>query len=224
MGEIIRAARGLAFDGGFICSASSAELFSPTTLRASRLQSMFWPCEGMSLGTATEKTTEWGFTPVYIRPLPASEIRHSRVGIPQFWREDGKQVDMEELKSKKIALVVSTNAKLSFSPQSICLSIPLAVSPSSSVKELTTLSIAQAASLTMAEIARMSDDAISQPKGLALSDIEDLEGRMLTRAVSATLGVARKLSPRQEAQRARKAERAKFTREWEREEQRVGKS
>src|ERR1700736_5210998 len=140
-GEIIRAARGLAFDGGFLCGGGDhkADIFSPTALSASRLQSFFWPVDRAGFPYAVETARELGFTLIYICPLPDAEIPRARVGTMHYWRRDGQTVDREELRGKKIALVVSVNTPR-MTDEDICLSIPLTISPTASCQELTSLS------------------------------------------------------------------------------------
>jgi hypothetical protein len=221
-GEIIRAARALAFDMGMLCESENQDLYGLNMLRFSRLQTLFFPTERIPrVQLAVEKAELMGCTPIYIRPLPEWEIPTSQVGVPLFWRQNRRNVDVSELQGK-VALVISKNEKLPIEDDSICVSIPLAVSPLGP-SVLSSLSMTNAAAQAMVAIAALDNEyKLRQPKVLEPTDIEDLEGRMLTKDVAKKLGVPRPITDRQfqvlEKLTARKA----FEEEWAEEERRLG--
>jgi tRNA G18 (ribose-2'-O)-methylase SpoU len=174
LGEIIRAARGFAFDGGFLSRTGNADIYSPAVLRSSRLHSLFWPSELSNLDTALRIIKKWGFIPIFIRLLSdTAPLGDAQLGIPQYWRRDGVEVNVKELEGQKIALVVSGDSDLEVAPDNIVMSIPLAVSPHSNSKLLTSLAVAQATAIGMAEVARlMRDVSPKQTKGVEPSEPE----------------------------------------------------
>jgi hypothetical protein len=222
VGEIIRAARALAFDMGMLCEYENQGVDDLVTLRISRLQTLFFPAEKVPrVQLAVEKAKGMGCTPVYIRPLPEQEISRAQVGIPHFWRKNGRLVDVSELKGK-VALVVSKTEKLPIEDDDICVSIPLAVSPLGP-SVLSSLSATNAAAQAMATITSLdTEHKLRQPKGLEPTDIEAIEGRMLTRKVAKKLQVPRPVSAKQFRVMQKLNARKAFEAEWAAEEARLG--
>jgi tRNA G18 (ribose-2'-O)-methylase SpoU len=218
LGEIIRAARGFAFDGGFLTRSEKTDMYSPVALRSSRLQTLFWPSKSSDFDTAVKTVKEWGFVPIFIRPLSDTALREAQIGIPRYWRGDGAKVNVKELEGQRIALVVSGHSRMELALDDVCMSIPLAVSPHAK-STLTTLSVAQTTAIGMAEIARlMRDVSLKQPKGLEPSDTEILEGRMVTKQLSTLLGVKRQLTKKQKYSIQKREKKKKFGNEWQRDE------
>jgi tRNA G18 (ribose-2'-O)-methylase SpoU len=174
LGGIIRAARAFAFDGGFVTRPGHADLYSPAMLRSSHLQTLFWPSELSEYNTALQRVKEWGFIPIFIRLLSdTSPLGDAQMGIPWYWRRDGVEVNVKDLEGKKIALVVSGDAVLELAPDDIVMSTPLAVSPHTTSKLLTSLAVAQATAIGMVEVARlMRDVPLKQTHGIESSEPE----------------------------------------------------
>ena len=224
IGEVIRTARSLAWDAGFICEANKLDVYSPEAFRASRLQTILFPTISSSTKDALTKSRQWGCTPVFLTPLPDSELAESEVGRPHFWRKSGKVVEKDEIKGKKIALVASQREKLNTNEDDICLSIPLANSSTSAYQELCTLSMIQATAIAMTTILNVTQNVkLSQPTGLRPSHPEEAEGRIITKGLAKILKVPRPLTARQAAMKAKKLARQKFEREWEEAERQLAK-
>jgi hypothetical protein len=174
LGEMIRTARMLAFDMGMLCDSEGVDVFSMRTTKISKLQTFFFPLERVpKVHMAVKKAELMGCTPIYVRLLPKSEISRSQVGVPLYWRKNGRNVDVSELQGK-VALVVSQNANLPIKDDEICVSIPLAVSPLAS-QELSSLSINNAATLAMTAVVGL-DKEYGQYKPKVLEpDEEDVQ-------------------------------------------------
>jgi tRNA G18 (ribose-2'-O)-methylase SpoU len=220
--EIIRAGRALAFDMGMLCESENQDLYGLDMLRKSRLQTLFFPTERVPrVQLAVENAELMGCTPIYIRPLPEWEISRSQVGVPLFWRQNKRHVDVGELQGK-VALVISKNERLPIEDDSICVSIPLAISPLGP-SVFSSLSTHNAAAQAMVAINGLDNEyRLRQPKGLEPTDIEDIEGRMVTKAVAKKLGVPRPLSDRQVQVIAKSNARNEFEEAWAAEERRLG--
>jgi tRNA G18 (ribose-2'-O)-methylase SpoU len=219
LGEIIRAARGFAFDGGFLTRSEKTDMYSLAALRSSRLQTLVWPSKSSDFDTAVKTVKGWGFVPIFIRPLSDTALEDARIGIPRYWRGDGEKVNVKELEGRKIAVVVSGQSRIELAPDDVCMSIPLAVPPHAKSTLLTSLSITQTTAIAMAEIGRlMRNISLKQNKGLEPSDPEILEGRMITKQLSSVLGVRRKLTPKQEYMIQKRQKRQKFGLDWARDE------
>ena len=68
LGEVIRAARALAFDAGIYCgSYKSMDPYSPTALRASRCQTLLFPLQHLRFERALETALQWECIPVNLR-------------------------------------------------------------------------------------------------------------------------------------------------------------
>jgi len=224
VGELIRTARGLAWDAGFLCESDKLDVYSPEALRASRLQTVFFPTTTALSKDALSETKEWGCTPIFLTPLPDAQLSESEVGRPHFWRTSKKTVDLEEIKGQKIALVASQKENSNRSSDDICLSIPLANSSTSPYQELATLSVVQATAMAMMALLNITQDVkLSQPTGLRPSHPEEAEGRIVTKALAKILKVPRPLTARQAAMKAKREAREKFVRNWEEAEKNFGK-
>lgn len=218
LGELIRTARSLAFDMGFLCNFGGRDVYSPEALRASRLQSMLFPSENHRLvSTAVDRAKAMGCTPIFMKLLPERECENSQVGVPKFWRMNGRNVDMSELQGK-VAVVVSPNDQAPAAEDDICVSIPLAVSPLGP-KALSTMNFVHAATISMATIVSLDQESkLSQPVVLEPTYIEEMEGRMVTNALAAKMRVPRPKTPRQQDMIDRKKAIRNFRLEWEKEE------
>ena len=219
--EIIRTARGMAWDAGILSQSSRADIFSPEGFRAGRLQTLFFPIHNVhppNLQAALNKAAGWECKPIFLRPLPDSELDKSQVGRPHFWKKSGEPVDLKEVTGQKIALVVSQtdqNGKY-VKDDDICLSIPLSISPSSPHQELTTLPVLPATALAMSTILNATqDEPLAQPTGLKMSHSEWNEGRMLTKNLAKILQVPRPLSGKQQRMLEKKRAYLAFKMAWE---------
>ena len=220
VGELIRTARSLAWDAGFLCAADKLDVYSPEALRASRLQTIFFPMETTTSKNALEKSRDWGCVPVFLRTLPKSQLDNSQVGRPHFWRHSGNIIEETELAGKKVALIATQREIFPASPDDICMSIPLANSPTSPYQELSTLAVVQATAIAMMTLLNVTQNIkISQPTGLTPSHAETAEGRSVTKELAKLLNVPRPLTPKQAAMKAKKKAIEAFEREWEREEE-----
>lgn len=217
LGETVRAARGLAFDAGFYCGGvKHLDPYSPDALRGSRYQTMLFPFKVVPFERALKEATDWGCIPVYLRPLPESEIENAMVGRPHFWRLSGSGVDLSELAGKKFVLVASQEERLEVQSDDINLSIPLANSPSAKYQMLSTINVAHATSIAMVTMLNATQDIkLTQPTGLRPSHPEIAEGRMVSNDLSKILKVPRLLTQKQMAQRKKKLERREFEKAWE---------
>ena len=219
VGELIRTARSLAWDAGFLCEADKLDVYSPEAFRASRLQTIFFPMETSTSNEALAKSRNWGCVPIFLRTLPGSQLENSEVGRPHFWRNSGEVIEESELAGKKVALIATQREHLSASPDDICMSIPLANSPTSPYQELSTLAMVQATAMAMMTLLNVTQNIkISQPTGLIPSHPEIAEGRSITKQLAKILNVPRPLTPKQLAMKAKKEGREAFMKEWEREE------
>ena len=219
VGELIRTARSLAWDAGFLCGADKLDVYSPEAFRASRLQTIFFPMETTTSNEALQKSRNWGCVPIFLSTLPESQLENSQVGRPHFWRNSGNIIEESELAGKKVALI-ATQKDVSASPDDICMSIPLANSPTSPYQELSTLAVVQATAMAMMTLLNVTQNIkISQPTGLKPSHPEIAEGRIVTKELAKLLNVPRPLTPKQAAMKAKKKAREAFEREWMREEE-----
>jgi hypothetical protein len=222
-GEIVRTARALAFDMGFLCGFDSIDMFSLEALRASRMQSFFFPTEKHRLtSTAVTKVKAMGCVPVYIRLLPEQELKDSQVGVPKFWRKNGRNVDMSELRGK-VAVVVSSNEYEPIDEDDICVSVPIAVSPLGPAA-LATMDTIHAAVISMTAIVGLDQESkLSQPSVLEPTHIAEIEGQMVTKALASKLGIPRPLTTKQLVMAAKKKAKREFELQWEREEAQLAK-
>ena len=219
VGELIRTARSLAWDAGFLCASDKLDVYSPEAFRASRLQTIFFPMETTTSNDALQKSRDWGCVPIFLSPLPESQLENSEVGRPHFWRNSGNTIEESELTGKKVALIASQKERFSASPDDICMSIPLANSPTSPYQELSTLAVVQATAMAMMTLLHVTQNVkISQPTGLKPSHPEIAEGRSVTKELAKVLKVPRPLTPKQAAMKAKKKAIDAFEREWAREE------
>ena len=220
VGELIRTARSLAWDAGFLCRADKLDVYSPEALRAGRLQTLFFPMQTSTSKDALQNSRDWGCVPIFLCPLPEDQLSNLEVGRPHFWRSSGNIVDEEELIGKKVALVATQKEFLSASPKDIRMSIPLANSPTSPYQELSTLAVVQATAMAMMTLLNVTQGIkISQPTGLKPSHPEIAEGRRVTKQLAKLLNVPRPLTPKQQAQKAIKEAQEAFQREWEKAEE-----
>ena len=117
VGELIRTARSLAWDTGFLCASDKLDVYSPEAFRASRLQTIFFPMETTTSNDALQKSRDWGCVPIFLSPLPKSQLENSEVGRPHFWRNSGNTIEESELTGKKVALIASQKERFSASPR-----------------------------------------------------------------------------------------------------------
>jgi hypothetical protein len=218
VGELVRTARGLAWDAGLFIEggqAGSTDFWSPLALRASRLQTLFFPSRSATVNDAVEQSKKFGCTNIVLRPLPESQLENSIVGVPHFWRENGEAVDLEELQGKSVCLFVSQHENHRAFENDIRLSLPVAQSPNSAYDVPTTLPLVQAASLAMQALLQVTQGVkVGQPTGLRMTTPEEMEGNALTKKVAKILHIPRPRTPRQQVMHDKKKKRYDFMRDW----------
>jgi hypothetical protein len=215
VGELIRTARMLAFDVGMLCDSEGVDLFGMRILKVSQLQTFFFPIEKLPrVQTAVAKAELMGCTPIYVRLLPESEISRSQVGVPQFWRKNGRNVDVSEVQGK-VALVISGNPKLRIEDDDICVSIPLAVSPLGP-RELSSLSINNAATLAMTTVVGLDKEyGLRKPKVLEPTRIDEDEVHVVAERLIQRMEDGREKTAQQQELWAKKdRERKLFEADW----------
>jgi hypothetical protein len=185
-------------------------------LRASRLQTLFFPSRSANVTAAVEQSKEFGCTNIILRPLPESQLENSIVGVPHFWRENGEVVDPTELQGKSVCLFVSQREDHPAFVNDIRLSIPVAQSPNSAYDVPTTLPLVQATTLAMQALLQVTQAVkLGQPTGLRMTNPEEMEGNALTKKVAKILRVPHPRTLKQQAMHEKKKKKYDFLRDWQ---------
>ena len=229
--DAIRLASSLSFDAAVFCGRN-ADVFSLATTSHSRLHNLLLPISRvLKLELALQLVESWECTPVFLYPLPESEIAKSQVGVPHFWRHGAtadthETVDQEELWDKKLAIVASSRVNFEPPAGAICLSVPVAPSPLLATNYISTLSLNHALPIAMTVLLNVAQKReLSQPSGLRPTHVADLLGFRKSRRLTTELGRPRELTKKQIAMKQKKTAKKRFAAEWDRtEEEMFGKS
>ena len=219
VGELVRTARGLAWDAGLFIEgikAAPTDFWSPMALRSSRLQTLFFPSRSATVRDAYQQSQKFGCTNIVLHPLPESQLENAIVGVPHFWRESGEVVNPKELEGKSVCLFVSQREAHPAFENDIRLSIPVAQSPNSEYHIPTTLPVVQAATLAMQALLQVTQAVkLGQPTGLKMTSPEEMEGNAITKKVAEMLNVPRPRTLRQQAMLNKKKKQYEFLRDWQ---------